>query len=141
AAGVTAAAVGLLWARAFFFNKSLWTSSYALWTSGLAAVALAVCLELFDGPGRRRWSAPFLWLGRNAIAAFTLSTLAATVLIAVKLDGAGGKPRSVWTAIYRTAFDHFEDPRLGSLFFALSYLALWTAVFGLLYRKRIFFKI
>jgi len=62
-------------------------------------------------------------------------------LLAVRVTGADGKSRSLWNAIYRAAFDRFADPRLGSLLFALVYLALWTAVFGILYRRRIFLKI
>ena len=143
ASGAAAAAAGLLWGRSFPINKSLWTSSYALLTAGLAALALAACMALVDLRGWRRWAAPFLWLGRNAIAAFTLSTLGAIVLIGIKFDGPGPdrRPRSLWRAIHLAVFDRFADPRLGSLAFALAYLALWIAVFGLLYRKRIFLKI
>lgn len=141
AAGVLAAAAGALWGRVFPINKNLWTSSYALFMAGLAAASLGVCMAVVDAARWRRWVAPFLWLGRNAIAAFTLSTLGAIVLIAIRLGGPDGRPRSLWTAIYRTLFDRFTDPRLGSLLFALAYLALWTGVVGLLYRRRIFLKI
>ena len=141
AAGLAAAALGLLWGRVLPINKNLWTSSYALLMAGLAAAALAVVVAAVDTAGRRRWAAPLLWLGRNAIGAFTLSTLGAILLIAVKVPRADGPPRSLWTVIYRGVFDRFDDPRLGSLLFALAYLALWTAVFGVLYRRRIFFKI
>ena len=141
AAGAVAAAVGLAWGRVFPINKNLWTSSYALLMSGLACAALALCVWIVDVRGWRRWAAPFLWLGRNAIAAFTLSVLGAIALIAIKIAGPEGKPGSLWTTIYRTAFDRFDDPRLGSLLFALAYLGLWLAVFGVLYRKRIFVKI
>ena len=141
AAGSAAAAAGLAWGLVFPINKSLWTSSYALLMSGLACASLAVCMVLVDLKGWRRWAAPFLWLGRNAIAAFTLSTLGAIALIAVHVPGPDGKPRSLWTAVYRTVFDRFADPRLGSLLFALAWLGLWVAVFGVLYRKRIFLKI
>ncbi len=140
-AGIAAAAAG--WASSFALpiNKSLWTPSYALWTAGLAALSLAAAVAVVDLPGARPWAAPFLWLGRNAIAAFVLSALGAIFLLAVKIDGADGRRRSLWSAIYRGAFDHFADPRLASLLFALAYLALWTAVAGLLYRRRIFIKI
>lgn len=141
AAGLAAAATGLAWGRVFPINKSLWTSSYALLMSGLAAASLAACAWIVDVRGSKRWAAPFLWLGRNAIAAFTLSTLGAIALIAVKVEGPDGRTRSLWTAIYRTIFDRFADPRLGSLSFALAYLAAWTLVFGVLYRRRLFFKI
>ncbi len=139
--GAAGAAVGLAWGRIFPVNKNLWTSSYALLMSGLAALCLALCLWLVDEKGWKVWTKPFLWLGRNAIAAFTLSSLAAIALLAVRVRGPEGRSRSLWTAIYRTAFDRFADPRLGSLLFSLAYLGLWIAVFGLLYRKRIFIKI
>ena len=61
--------------------------------------------------------------------------------LGIKLTGPGGKPRSLYATIYRTVFDRFADPRLGSLLFALTYLAIWIAVCGVLYRKRIFFKV
>jgi predicted acyltransferase len=141
--GAVAAAAGLLWGRFFPINKSLWTSSYALLMSGLAALVLAGLVLAIDGRGLRAWAAPLIWLGRNAIAAFTLSTLGAIAMIAIRVadPAAPGKTRSLWTVIYRTVFDRFADPRVGSLLFALTYLALWTAVFGLLYRRRIFVKI
>lgn len=139
--GAAAAATGWLWALALPINKNLWTPSYALLTAGLAAISLAVVIVLVDLLGVRRWAAPLLWLGRNAIAAFVLSTLGAILLIAIRVAGPDGRPRSLWSATYRSVFDRFADPRLGSLLFALAYLALWTAFFGFLYRRRIFFKI
>jgi predicted acyltransferase len=109
--------------------------------SGLACVSLAACVWTVDVREWKRWARPLVWLGRNAIAAFTLSTLGAIALIAVKVAGPEGKPRSLWAAIYRTAFDRFADPRLGSLLFALAYLAVWVALCGLLHRKHIFIKV
>jgi len=141
AGGVAATVAGLAWGRVFPINKSLWTSSYALLMSGLAAVALAGGIAVIDVAGRRAWAAPFVWLGRNAIAAFLLSSLTAVALIAVKVPGPDGKARSLWAAVYRTAFDRFADPRLGSLLFALVYLGFWVALFGLFYRRRIFVKV
>lgn len=141
AAGLAAAAAGALWGRVLPINKNLWTSSYALFMAGLACVGLAACAWIVDVRGWRRGALPLLWLGRNAIAAYTLSTLGAIALAAVQVAGPDGRSRSLWSAIHRAAFDHFADPRLGSLLFALAYLAVWTLVFGVLYRRRMFFKI
>lgn len=142
-AGAAATVLGLAWGLLFPINKTLWTSSYALLMSGLAALLLAGLVAVVDGGGRIGWAGPLLWLGRNAIAAFTASTLGAIALIAIRVPdpSAPDGTRSLWSAIYRSAFDRFADPRLGSLLFALSYLALWTAVFGVLHRKRVFIKI
>ena len=57
-------------------------------------------------------------------------------LLAVRVNG-----RSLWRTIHLAVFDRFADPRLGSLLFALAYLAIWIAVCGALYRRRIFLKI
>ena len=139
--GWLAVGVGLLWSLSFPINKNLWTSSYAVFMSGLAALLLALCIVIVDGKGWRGWARPFEWLGRNAIAAFVLSTLVTILILGVKLPGPDGKPRSLYATIYRTVFDRFADPRLGSLLFALAYLAIWIAVCGLLYRRRVFLKI
>jgi predicted acyltransferase len=108
---------------------------------GLAAACLAVCYWAIDLRGARRGTAPFIWLGRNAIGAFVASTVVTIVLIAVKVPGPAGKPRSLWSAIYRTIFDRFADPRLGSLLFALAYLGVWLLIFRELDRRRLYWKI
>jgi predicted acyltransferase len=139
--GLFALAAGALWGRVFPINKNLWTSSYSLFMSGLAAILIALCLWIVDVKAWKRWARPFEWLGRNPIAAFVVSTLVTILILAVKLRGPEGKTRSLYATIYRTVFDRFQDPRLGSLLFALAYLAVWVAVSGVLYRKRIFFKV
>ncbi len=141
AAGATGAAIGALWGTVFPINKNLWTSSYAVFMSGLAAIAVAVCLWIVDARGWKSWAAPFRWLGRNALAIFTLSLLAVLMLLWIKIPDAAGKPRSLYSTIYRTVFDRFADPRLGSLLFALAFLSVFVGIAGLLYRRRIFIKL
>lgn len=141
AGGAAAFSLGLLWSIGFPINKNLWTSSYALAMSGLAAVVLAVCLWAIDLRGWKAWAKPFVWLGTNAIALFVLATLATILAIAIKLPADGGKRRSLYGAIYATVFRHFEDARIGSLLFALAFLGVWIAVGAVLYRRRIFIKV
>jgi predicted acyltransferase len=142
AAGTAATLAGLAWGRFLPINKNLWTPSYAVLMAGLSAIVLACAIALVDGSAAGRClAAPLVWLGRNAIAAFTLSSLVSTALIAVRVPGADGAPHSLWTTIYRGAFGGFADPRIGSLLFALAYLAIWIAIFGVLYRRKILVKI
>ena len=141
AAGAIAFSLGLLWGTSFPINKSLWTSSYSLLMSGLAAVCLAICIWIVDLKGWKAWSAPFQWLGMNAIALFVLSTLGTLLLLWIKIEGPDGKKRSLYGTIDRTVFDHFADARIGSFLFALTWCALLTAVAGVLYRKRLFVKV
>ena len=141
AGGAVGLSLGHIWGLWFPINKNLWTSSYSLFMAGLAAVCLALCIWIVDVKGWKDWSKPFVWLGRNAIALFVLSTLATLLLLWIKLEGADGKKRSLYGTIYRMVFDHFADPRLGSLLFALTYCAALAGVAFLLYRKKIFIKV
>jgi predicted acyltransferase len=141
AGGAIAFSLGLLWGTSFPINKNLWTSSYSLLMSGLAAICLALCLWIVDVKGWKTWSKPFEWLGTNAIALFVGATLATLLLLWIKLTGHDGKRRSLYGTVFRTVFDHFADPRIGSLLFALSFCAAWMAVGAFLYRKRIFIKV
>jgi len=141
AGGAAAFAAGLLWGLVFPINKNLWTSSYSLAMSGLGALVLALLLLVVDVRGWRGWAAPFVWLGRNPITAFVASTLTTILMLGVKLTGTEGKPHSLYGTIYRTVFDRFEDARVGSLLFALTCLAAWVAIFGVLYRRRVFLKV
>ena len=61
---------GWLWNLFFPINKSLWTSSYVLFTGGLAMQFLALCYWLVDMKEYRRWAKPFVVFGVNAIALF-----------------------------------------------------------------------
>jgi len=109
-------ACGWLWSFALPFNKPLWTSSYVLWTAGLATAALLLLHALVD---RRGWPALGRSYGVNAITAFAGSA-AVVYLLA---------PPGWWEAIYRNAFAGWMTPRFGpyvpSLAFALAYVALW----------------
>ena len=140
-AGAVGITLGALWGTVFPINKNLWTSSYAVFMAGLAAVCLAVCLWVVDVRGWKAWAAPFRWLGMNALAIFTLSLLATLMLLWIKVPGPDGKPRSLYAAIYRTVFAHTADPRLGSVLFALAFLSVFVALAGLLYRRHIFIKV
>ncbi len=140
-AGALGITLGALWGIVFPINKSLWTSSYSVFMAGLASVCLALCLWVVDVRGWRAWAAPLRWLGSNALAIFTLSLLATLMLLWVKLPGADGKPKSLYATIYRTVFDRFADPRLGSLLFALAFLSVFVGLAGWLYKREIFLKV
>ena len=78
-AGVALVAAGLAWGLVLPINKSLWTSSYVLFTAGTAGVLLgALHHALDDGRATRlaaRISEPLVALGRNALLLFVLSGL------------------------------------------------------------------
>src|SRR6185369_12846169 len=57
--GAVCVAIGWAWNAFFPINKALWTSSYVMFTGGLALQFLALCYWLIDIKGYRRWAKPF----------------------------------------------------------------------------------
>jgi predicted acyltransferase len=139
--GIAFTLLGSAWGMVFPINKSLWTSSYTVFTAGLACFVLALCYWLVDMKGYRRWAIPFVIFGTNAIAAFFLSTFGARVLGLIKVAGADAKQISLQAAIYRSSFASWLPPKNASLAFALCYVLFWLGVMAILYRRRIFIKI
>ena len=88
--GVVLMAVGYAWDFWFPINKSLWTSSYVVYTGGLALIFLAFCYWLIDVQNKTWWIKPFHIYGTNAIAVFFLSSLTAKGLYLIKVTGANG---------------------------------------------------
>jgi predicted acyltransferase len=137
-AGVVSGLVVSVWLP---INKALWTSSYALFTAGLASAVLAICFWLLDATPRERWRAlsePFVALGRNAILLFVLSGLIAKVFIYLKWpnpDLALGR----W--LYLTAFAPVATPHLASLLFALANLLVLYVLLAFLHRRRIYLTV
>ncbi len=139
-AGVAGVVAGYLWHPWFPISKPLWTSSYVLFMAGAACLTLALCWWLIEMRGWRAWSKPFLWLGSNAIVAYALSTFVAKLGAIIKVrDGVRITELQTW------AFNHwfapFGQPKNASLAFALWYVALWTLVAWLMFRKKIFIKV
>lgn len=123
AAGVAGAGLGLLWSVAFPINKALWTSSYAVFTAGLALVTLASCHYLIEVRGHRHWAWPFAVLGVNALALFFLSTLVAVILLVTRVRGT-----SLHQVIYQGVFAPLAAPENASLAYAAVYLGVWWLV-------------
>jgi len=129
------------WNPFFPFNKALWTSSYVLYTSGLALCFLGFCYYLIDIKGYDGWTKPFVIFGVNALALFIGSGLMAKMGWLIKVTGADGKDVGLQSWIYQTVFEPLADAKTSSLMFAVSFILLWLFLMWLLYRKRIYIKV
>jgi predicted acyltransferase len=141
AAGALGAPAGLAWGLVFPINKNLWTSSYALFTAGAAALGLALCLWLIDLRGWRRWARPFVPFGVNPIVAFVGSAVLSRLLYTTIRVPADGATVSLQQAIHRSLFASWLPPKPASLAFALAMVAFWWAVLALLDRRGIRLKV
>jgi predicted acyltransferase len=131
-AGAIATVLGMAWGIVFPVNKSLWTSSYVLLTGGLALLLFAVCYWAIELRGRRRWAAPFVVFGVNALLLFFFSTLMARALTLIHVGGA-----TLQRALFDRAFAPWASPINASLAYAIAYLLFWWLVLWALDRAGI----
>lgn len=133
--------VGLMWSWSFPINKSLWTSSYVLFTAGMGAVVLATCTWLIDVLGLTWWTHPWTWYGMNPMIAFVGSGMMARLIYSVIIVPHRGAHAPIQRVIYDNFYASWLEPRNASLLFAATFVLLWAGILGVLHRKRIFFKV
>ena len=139
--GSLAVVCGLAMGVWFPINKSLWTSSYAVFTAGVALNLLATCYWLIDVRGYYRWAVPFVVYGTNSIVAYVLSSLLAKVLLLWTTRGAGGARIPFQQYLFEAVFLRLARPINASLLYAVAYVILWLGITGFLYRRRVIIKI
>jgi len=131
---------GMAWGLLFPINKQLWTSSYVLYTSGLAMVVLGIIYWIADIKRIRQFAPPFLAFGTNPIIAYFGSEIGVGILGMIKITTEDSK-----ISLYQWLFIQYQSfglsPINASLFGALLYTSFWLLVVGIMYRRHIIVKI
>jgi predicted acyltransferase len=140
-AGVVSVFLGWAWNSFFPINKALWTSSYVLFTGGLALQFLAFCYWLIDIKGYRKWAWPFEIFGVNAIALYVGAGLMAELLGVIGSRQNEGTFVTLKAWIYNNLFASWASPKNASLAFAISFVLVWLGLMWILYRRKIFIKV
>jgi len=145
-------------------NKRLWTSSYTVFTAGMALLCLGFAYHAVDMKGYRTLFEPLRVYGMNAIFAFVASGMMAAargnLTVSVAAAGAGGVDAgpapgvtegaattagtteiSLRAWIYDALLQLPGDERVASFLFALGFVAVWGAITWWMDRRGIYFKI
>ncbi|MDX2367301.1 MAG: heparan-alpha-glucosaminide N-acetyltransferase domain-containing protein [Colwellia sp.] len=133
--GGLAIGFGALWSLVLPINKSLWTSSYVIYTTGFACLLLAAFIWLIDIKGQKKLVSPLLIYGTNPLFVFVLSFVFVTVYLNIPVGGG-----SFYGWLYQQ-FTLFANPKLASFLFAFSHVVLFWFVSLTLYQRKIFIKI
>lgn len=113
-------------------NKHIWSPSFALITSGLCALLLALMMRLIDAENRRGpWLTFFTIFGVNALALYISSELMAIVF------GAIGINRLLYTGLCAA----IPVTQLASITYALIYVLMNFAIGYPLWKKHIYIKL
>ena len=138
-----------MWDMVFPINKKIWTSSYTIYTTGLALIVLSVLIYLIEFKNAKgAWSRFFDVFGKNALFIFALSGILPRLLALIRINNgltADGKPK------YLSPFSWFyenlckpiftSDPRIGSFIYALCFIAMMWFFAWWMDRKKIYIKV
>jgi predicted acyltransferase len=139
--GIVLVALGWAWHSWFPINKALWTSSYVVFTAGLALCFLGFCYWLIDIKGYKLWTKPFVIFGVNALALFVGSGIMARIMGLIKVPGPEGSSISLQPWIFTNIFLPLGSPINASLTYAICFILVWLFLMWLLYRKKIYIKV
>ncbi|MDG5800254.1 heparan-alpha-glucosaminide N-acetyltransferase domain-containing protein [Marinilabiliaceae bacterium ANBcel2] len=140
--GAVFTAAGYIWGLVFPINKALWTSSYVLYTGGLAAILFAILIFIIDLKGYKKWSSFFVVFGMNPLFIFALSGVwAKTLRLLIKIPDSKGDLISADTWLYETIFVPLAGNMNGSLLYAITHIIFFWLIGYILYKKRIFIKV
>lgn len=127
---------GYAWGLTFPINKSLWTSSYVLVTSGIAAVVVGILIYLIDIKHWQNWAKPFEAFGMNPLIIYVISIVWVKTYFQIHI---GDQNMYAW--LYTTVFKPIINPTFGSLIFALFHVFGCWIVAYILYIKKIYIKL
>lgn len=130
---------GFCWDMVFPINKKIWTSSYVIYTTGLATLTIATMIYMIEINNIRGGLARFFDVfGKNALFVFALSAFLPKGLALIKL-GDGTNP---WNWLYRKVLIHTPGAKEnGSLLYALCVITFMWAICYWMDKKKIYIKV
>ncbi len=154
-AGCVLVFAGFCWDMVFPLNKKIWTSSYTIYTTGLALLILSIMIYLLDFKNSPQvnshkpiWSRFFDVFGKNALFIFAMSALIPKSLALIRISNgfnAAGKPKylSPLSWFYETICKPIlpGDPRIGSLIYALCFIGMMWFLAWVLDKNKIYIKV
>jgi predicted acyltransferase len=138
--GAGSAGLGLLWNLLFPINKPLWTSSYVLFTAGIAMGLFSLIYLIADVWKLQRWGTFFMVFGMNALFAYILSGIWTRLMLFIKIQSGTGKI-TLYTWFYEKVCVPVAGHMNGSLMFALVQVLLIWGLALILYRKKILIRL
>ena len=138
--GMLAILIALFWDLFFPINKKLWTSSFVLYTGGLATIALASLYWLIDICGYKKATPFFVAFGMNSITAYVMADIVPGLMGAIPATYNGQKT-NLYGWLYQTCFVPFFTPINASVMAAIALvLIIWLIMYPL-YKKGIIIKV
>jgi predicted acyltransferase len=138
-AAIAMLVTGFCWDMVMPINKKIWTSSYVVYTTGLATLTIATMIYLIEIKGVQSKIAHFFDVfGKNALFVFALSAFLPKGFALIKL-GEGVTP---WNWLYKKVYIHIPGaPENGSLAYAITVISFMWLICWWLDKRKIYIKV
>jgi len=138
-AGIAMLVTGFCWDMIFPINKKIWTSSYTVYTSGLAIITIATMIYMIEFKNAKGWLSKFFDVfGKNALFVFALSAFLPRTLGLIKLSD-GVNP---WNWLYKKVLINIPGAaENGSLAYAICVITLMWFICWWMDKKKIYVKV
>lgn len=147
-AGAVLVFTGFCWDMVFPINKKIWTSSYTVYTTGLALIILSVMIFLIEFKnGKGVWSRFFDVFGKNPLFIFAMSAIVVKTSQLLRISTGFKNGKETFTHPLGWFYEHIckpiipADPRVGSLLYALCFITLMWFLAWVLDKKKIYIKV
>jgi predicted acyltransferase len=145
-AGMILIFAGFCWHTAFPINKKIWTSSYVLYTTGLALSVLGVLIYLIEFKNAKgAWSKFFDVFGKNPLFIFVLSGAWSRIYGLFRIEDGMKDGKPVIKGLGGWMDDHLFSPALGnmngSLAYAIFHILIFWAICWWLDKRKIYIKV
>ena len=139
--GVPAILVAQVWNLVLPINKTLWTSSYVLYTSGWAFVVLAILIWIIDVHKKSKYFSLFMVFGINPLFAYVMTELWASVMSGLIKFHFEGRLVSLKSWIFGEIFAPLFGNLNGSLFYSIFLMLFYWCILRLMHKYKIFIKV
>jgi predicted acyltransferase len=139
-AGACLILTGLILSPSMPLIKKIWTSTFAIYSGGIALLTFSIFYFVLDIKRWTRWSTPLLIFGTNAILAFALSNIITTLTDRIHVTTSAGGTFPIHQWLYQILATNLL-PIHASLVYAVTIVLFNLALIYPLYRKRIFLRL
>ncbi len=135
--------VGLFWDMYFPINKPIWTSSYVIYTGGIACIVIGILIELIDIRGYTNLTKPFVVFGMNPLIIYVLSGVLVKVMISIVKWETETGATNMYSWLYQDVLAAMLPNQLkfASFLFALLIVTICWLFGYFLYKRKIFIKV
>ncbi len=139
---------GLAWGMVFPINKKIWTSSYTIYTTGLAIYTIATMIWFIEIKQAKNWLTKFFDVfGKNPLFIFVLSGFLPRALGLIRIpNGINNEGLPKYLSPFGWFYEHICKrvpgiPENGSLVYAISMIIIYWAICYWLDKKKIYIKV